>query len=181
MNYAPTTWESLPLLTDATAARVAFDPRTGRSLLSESDRQALPDLVSRLILRAADDGGEVFTLEVPPPEYCARVVGSAKRAVGLAMRGKDGRSIVSQAYGRASARLGDPVTVDPTAPDPFSPREIREEARAVLASLSTRARAVLRVQRGEAARPADIPDRTWRRWTASAVAEASDRIEDRRR
>jgi hypothetical protein len=177
--YAPTTWGALIERAIAIAEASARDPRTGRSLLSEADRQALYDLACRLLLRFVDDYGQAFGDELPDPRLCARLVASLKRAVLLATEGA--RSIPSQAYGRSSVRAGDPADVDPIAPDPFSDGQTQEEARAILEALSERARMVLRVLRGEAVRPTDVPDRTWRRWVAAAIAEASDLIEARRR
>jgi hypothetical protein len=163
--------------------------RYGRPLLSRRDRDALPDLAVRQLLRALDPDGLAFAEPECPDALAARVIGSVRAAAALAIgagpvregaaRSQGARSICSQAFGRASERAGDPPPAGTAGPDPFSPAQTREEALAVLARLSDRSRFVLAAERGDRARPTDVPDRTWRDWRQRAIAEAEGVLADR--
>ena len=181
MDYTETDWSDL-LPRAVAVAEARTRDRYGRPLLPACERQALPDLAARILLRRVSDTGDAFHQPTCPDALAARIVGTVRAAATHALAGKGdraGRSIRSLAYGRASVRAGDPVPDDATAPDPFSAVEVREEARAILGSLSDRARMVLRVERGETPRP-DVPDRTWSRWKAAAMAEARTVLDARR-
>ena len=178
MNHELTTWADLIPKAVGVALR-STRGKDGRQLLPPSERDALADLATRMLLRFAGENGEGFEHELPPPALAARLVGSLRSAALLSLR--SGRSVAAQAHGRASARAGDPIDAEElAAPDPFSASAVREEADAVLAALSARSREVLAIRRGERAWEPSIPERTRRDWTARAIAEAQTVLDARR-